>query len=191
MTIKLVTYARVFYPYIMQTKLPVGIAVYLVVRGDKLLKRSFAEINSYTVEYAPYFSEIDAFTQGLDWIVNNVQYVHKQRLEVVFSGAARTKIKKNMDDKETDHNYDYIRISKLLSAFNAVVYSAQGKIYSDGDGDNIYNLYDFSNKVFEMFYGRDNGYMHQVFDMTDPKYGIIVGEPEMRHRNGFPRTEWS
>jgi len=190
MTIKLVTYARVFYPFVMQTKIPSSVAVYLVVRGDKLLKRSFTEILDYTSEYSAHYSELDAFEHGLLWIVNNIPDANKERLDVVFSGSSRNNIKNDIEKGATLNGYLGEKISKLLLNFDSVTYSAQGKIYSDGDDNNMYNLYDFANKVFEMYYGRDNGFMHQVYDTVNKQF-VLMGEPEIRHGNESPKQGWS
>ena len=190
MTIKLITYARTFSPYSYQFKSNVCVSVFMVVRGDKLLKRSFKEINDYTPEFSAQYSEIDAFTAGLEWICKNIPDLSTERLEVVFSGISRTKIKKDIENSTTLNGYKRDHIFKMLEKFNAVLYSAQGKIYSEEEND-MYNLYAFSDKIFEMFYGRDNGFMHQIYDTTDSKHGIIVGEPELRWREGNPKSEWT
>ncbi len=190
MTIKLITYARTFYPYVQQSKSTVGIALFMVVRGDKLLKRSFKEIDDYTNEYAAQYCETDAFVAGLEWIQNNIPAIETERLEVVFSGASRTKVKKDIDNAETINGYRRDKILGILKNFDSVVYSAQGKIYSDDDND-IYNLYAISDRMFEMHYGRDNGFMHQIYDMENQKNIVTIGEPELRWSDGKPVTEWS
>jgi len=189
MTVKLITYARIFFPYEKQYKSAVGIAMFMVVRGDKLLKRSFKEIDDYTPMYAAQYCETDAFLAGLEWIQKNIPAIETERLEVVFSGAARTKVKNDIDNADTINGYRRNHILDIIKNFDSVVYSAQGKIYSEDEND-MYNLYAFSDKVFEMHYGRDNGFMHQIYDATNPKEIVLVGEPELRWRDGIPTEEW-
>lgn len=190
MTIKLITYVRGFYPYIGQSKSLVCVAVFMVVRGGKLLKRSFSEINCYTQEFAMQYSELDAFMAGLSWISENIPDLDKQKLEIVFSGSARTKIKNDIEKSTTVNNYNRSDILQMLKNFGSVTFSAQGKIYSDDD-DDTFNLYEFSNKVFEMYYGRDNGFMHQVYENASNNTIVLVGDPELRTRDERPIEEWS
>ena len=190
MTIKLITYSRTFFPYIWGYKIPVMIELFLVMRGDKLLKRSFTETSAYNNEGMPY-AEIDALATGLSWIIQNVPDIYKERLEVVFCGAARTKVKKDIENGALFNNYKLERILKMICKFDGVIYSSQGKIITEDDND-IFNLYDFTNKVFELHYGRDIGFMHTVYEeVGEDKKMMIVGEPEIRWRNGSPVVGWS
>jgi hypothetical protein len=190
MTIKLITYSRAFYPYVWQYKITVMIEVFLVLRGDKLLKRSFAETSAYSSEGIPY-GEIDAFAAGLSWIIQNVPDVDNERLEVVFCGAARTKVKKDIENGALFNNYKLESILAMICKFGGVIYSSQGKIITEDDND-IFNLYDFANKVFELHYGRDIGFMHTIYEeVGENKKMMIVGEPEIRLRGGSPTEGWS
>jgi hypothetical protein len=190
MTIKLITYSRAFYPYVWQYKTTVTIEVFLVLRGDKLLKRSFAETCAYANEGTSY-GEIDAFAAGLSWIIQNVPDVDKERLEVVFCGAARTKVKKDIENGALFNNYKLESILAMICKFGGVIYSSQGKIITEDDND-IFNLYDFANKVFELHYGRDIGFMHTIYEeVGENKKMMIVGEPEMWLKYGSPTEGWS
>jgi hypothetical protein len=190
MTIKLITYSRTFFPYIWGYKIPVMIELFLVMRGDKLLKRSFTETSSYSNEGAPY-AEIDAFAAGLSWIIQNVSDINKERLEVVFCGAARTKVKKDIENGILLNDYKLESILDMISKFDGITYSTQGKIITE-DSDDKFDLYNFTNKVFEMHYGRNIGFMHTIYEeVGEDKKMMIVGEPEIRWRNGSPVVEWS
>ena len=190
MTLKLITYSRAFYPYVWQYKIMSMVEVFLVVRGDKLLKRSFAETCAYSSEGMPY-GEIDALASGLSWIIQNVPDVSKERLEVVFCGAARTKVKKDIENGLLMNDYQLEHILAMICKFDGITYSSQGKIITEDDND-IFDLYNFANKVFEMYYGRDNGFMHTVYEeVGENKKMMIVGEPEIRWKTGSPTMGWS
>jgi len=186
MTIKLITYSRAFYPYILGYKAMVIIGVFLVMDGDKLLKRSFAELCGYIGEGATY-AEIDALGNGIRWIVCNVLDTQNEKLEVFFCGAPRARMKKDIENRVLMNNYRRDEIFNMIEKFKEVKYTSQGKIISE---DDIYDLYGFSNKVFELRYGRDNGYLHSVYE-TEGENVRIVGEPELWWRHGMPSEAWS
>lgn len=186
MTIKLITYSRAFYPYVYGYKVLVIIGVFLVMRGEKLLKRSFAEMCGYTTVGMPY-AEIDALKEGLSWIVVNVPEFEKENLEVFFCGVSRATMKKDIENGVTLNDASRKEIFEMIAKFESAKYTSQGKIISE---DDTYNLYDFANKVFELRYGRDNGYVHEVYEEKKGKVRMI-GEPELWWRNGSPAEVWS
>jgi hypothetical protein len=188
MTIKLITYARAFYPYIWGQKSTIMISVFLVIRDGKLLKRSFAEIDGYTNEGVLY-AEIDALVAGISWIIQNVPDINREKLEVVFCGTSRTKIIKGIKNGEWFNDYKRAQVLGMVHQFDDVKYFSQGEIIDDNP---IYDLYGFANKIFELYYGRDNGYLHTIYEETgENKKMMIVGEPEVRWKDGYPNTEWS
>ena len=190
MTIKLITYSRAFFPYIWQYKTTVMIGAFLVLRENNLLKRSFAELCGYMGEGTAY-AEIDALAAGLSWIIQNVPDIERETLEVVFCGVARTKIKKDIENGALLNDYKLKQVLEMILKFDNVIYSSQGKIIGEDD-DDTYNLYDFANKVFELYYGRNNGYMHAIYEeVGENRKMMIVGEPEMRWKKGLPIEEWS
>ncbi|HPE06145.1 MAG TPA: hypothetical protein PLW50_00290 [Smithellaceae bacterium] len=186
MAIKLITYSRMFFPFVWGSKLPVAVAVYLVMRGDKLLKRSFMHTTEYNSDGFQY-AEIDALHEGLSWIIANVDNPDSESVDVVFCGATRVKVKNNIENGTTFNEYKLESILDMISKLKGIRYSVQGKIISD---DPVYDLYGFSTRAFEMYYGSDNGFTHDIFDMKDPKHIKLVGEPEMWLRNGFVPARW-
>jgi len=187
MAIKLITYSRIFNPYVWGYKTNTVIVIYLVFDGEKFLKRGFAEHAEYTFGGAIY-AEIDALDAGLLWITKNIPDFEKDNLEVIFCGASRAKLIKSANSGEPFSDYK-TGVLEIIRKFKGVRYSSQNKIISDNP---VFNLYEFSNEVFELFYSRDNGYLHKVHDEIDEKKRIhLVGEPEIRWKNGAPATEWT
>lgn len=187
MSIKLITFSRVFFPFIWGYKATTMIVIYLVFNGETFLKRGFAELAGYTFSGVAH-AEIDALTAGLSWITKNVPDFEKESLEVIFCGASRAKLLKGALSGESFSDYDP-GVLETIRKFKGVRYSSQNKIVSD---DPVFNLYGFSNEVFELFYSRDNGYLHKVHDEIDEKKRVhLVGEPEIRWKNGMPTTEWT
>jgi hypothetical protein len=191
MTIKLITYTKSFYPYVYQFKNLVVIGVFLVFRDGKFLKRGFGEITGYTKEQ---LAEFDTLAAGLSWITRNVPLpdTECETLNVIFCGGSRTSMKKNMERGAISdiYRYDDIMTEIVKAKYGSVSYSAQGKIIDD---DPVYDLFGFATKVFEMFYGKDNGYTHPVYE--EIKNGektkmMMVGDPEIRQRTKTMDTEW-
>ena len=186
MTIKLITYSRAFFPYIFGYKIIVAIRVFLVTRDGKIIKRGFSETSSYAFNGMQY-AEIDALGEGLSWIIANVPGFEKEKLEVFFCGASRTTMKKDIEVGVLMNGYRCKEIFDMIEKFDEVRYTSQGKIISE---DSAFDLYEFSNKVFELHYGRDNGYVHIVYEYINGKPHFI-GEPELWWRNGAPSEAWS
>jgi len=187
MSLKLITYTKSFYPYLFQLKIRSIIGVYMVLRDGKLLKRSFAEMVGYNDEE---LAESDALANGLAWISKNIPDIERERLDVALCGNGRTDMKKKLENGgENIHRRS--EIMKIIIQFDEVHYAAQGKIIDD---DPMYDLFGFANKVFELFYGRDNGYMHHVYEEEEIGGKIkvtMIGEPEIHHKNRKPDWVWS
>lgn len=191
MTLKLITYTKSFYPYVYLFKNMIIIGVFLVFRDGKLLKRGFGEMTAYTSEH---LAESDTLVAGLSWITQNVPLpdTECESLNVIFCGGSRIAMKKNMEHGTISeiYRYDDIMTEIVKAKYGSVSYSAQGKIIDDNP---IYDLFSFATKVFEMFYGKDNGYTHPVYE--EVKSGektkmMMVGDPEIRQRNKSIFTEW-
>ena len=134
------------------------------------------------------YAEIDALEAGLSWITKTVPGFEKENLEIIFCGASRVKMLKGARDGTSFSEYKPT-IPETVRKFKEVRYSSQGKIISD---DPIFDLYGFSDGIFELYYGTDNGYLHKVHDEFDEKKEVhLVGEPEIRWKNGMPTTEWT
>jgi len=172
MTIKLITYARAFFPYIWQYKTTTMIGVFLVLKDNKLLKRSFAEVCGYTNEGVAY-AEIDALTAGLSWIIQNVPGIEREKLEVIFCGSARVRMKKDIENGALLNNYKLYQVLKMVLMFDDVSYHSQGKIISEDD-DDTFDLYNFANKAFEFYYGRDNGYVHTIYEEVGENKKMMI-----------------
>ena len=185
MTLKLITYTHTFNTYVWQMKTLTSIAVFLVVEDGVVLKRSAAEITCFKdILYA----EIDALIAGLSWIIQNVEDVHTKSLDVIFCGSARMKIKRDITAGSMLNDYGYNELMTLVQEFNTVSYAIQGKIIDD---DPVYDLTTFASKVFELMYGDDQSYSHQIISKDEATNKMtIVGEPEIHWRNGSPQEVW-
>ena len=186
MTIKLITYTKTFFPYTYQVKTPVIIGVFLVFKDNKFLKRGYGEITGYTKES---LAEFDTLAAGLKWMTQNIPDTECEALNVIFCGGSRNSMKKDMEHGAVSgiYRYDDIMTEILKAKYDRVSYSAQGKIIDD---DPVYDLFGFSTKVFENFYGKDNGWTHPVVEGWGEKKVTMVGDPEIRQRGNQMNTEW-
>ena len=192
-TIKLCTYTKSFFPYIYGQKQRIIMCMFLVIEDGKILKRSFSECSIF---FAEENAEIGAFRTGLEWILQNKKNIGDINIQVIFCGAPRVEIKKKVDDgtffsKSPDGNYyeTYCAgdIYPMLLLFNKVTYSTASRVMFGGGKDDDsesarkFDMFGAVTKLFELFYGTDNGYGHPA----------VGGQPELRWGNGAPREVWT
>jgi hypothetical protein len=194
MSLKLITYTKIFTPYIFGFKTPITLGIFVVTQGDKRLKRSFAEIDGFLAGDGILYPEIETFIAGLSWIIQNIPRNERKALDVVLSGAGRLKAKRDIGGGDLLNGYRDKDTFALIKEFNDISYTVQGKIISDDD-DDTYDLPGFASKVFDMLYGKDNGYTHDIYEEHDDGNGkktmVVIGEPEIRWNRGAPSIVWS